>query len=82
MRIGYFKRGRTRCVDTMISQNSNGVGLIFHIRRLMANFRKLLGSSQKFFKAHPTIYRTMHEILGLGTLENHISINILELGHP
>lgn len=54
MRSGYFKRGRTRCVDTMISQISNGVGLIFHIRRLMANFRKLLGSSQKFFKAHPT----------------------------
>lgn len=36
------------------SKFHNGVRLTFHIRRLMANFRKLSGSSKKFFKAHPT----------------------------
>lgn len=38
----------------MILQNSNGVRLIFHVRRLLANFRKLRKLLGKFFKAHPT----------------------------
>lgn len=56
---GHFKQGGDRLQRGHVSiwwflKIPTTLELIFHIHHLMANFRKLSRSSQKFFKAHPT----------------------------